>query len=83
MICTLLTDTEKPVRDQAFKVSKGFIQKLEQVSEDPSLKEEMEAEVRNLDGVNWCDFVCGYIHKCNPSLKFRSQQTCFPFFLMS
>jgi len=48
MICTLLTDAEKPVRDQAFKVSKGFIQKLEQVSEDPSLKEEMEAEVNGV-----------------------------------
>ena len=31
MICTLLTDPEKPVREQAFKVAKGFIQKLEQV----------------------------------------------------
>jgi len=47
MICTLLTDPEKPVREQAFKVAKGFIQKLEQVSEDPSLKEEMEAEVNS------------------------------------
>jgi len=47
MVCTLLTDPEKPVRDQAFKVAKGFIQKLEQVSEDPTLKEEMEAEVNS------------------------------------
>jgi len=28
-------------------VSKGFIEKLEQVSEDPSLKEEMEKEVHS------------------------------------
>ena len=28
-----------------FQVSRGFIDKLEQVSKDPSLKEEMESEV--------------------------------------
>ena len=53
MVCTLLTDAEKPVRDQAFKVAKGFIQKLEEVSEDPSLKEEMEAEVK-IERLNIC-----------------------------
>ena len=47
ILCTLLTDTEKPVREQAFKVVKGFIQKLEQVSDDPTLKEEMEAMVKS------------------------------------
>lgn len=45
MLCSLMTDPEKPVRDQVFKVARGFIQKLEQVSEDPDLKEEMEAMV--------------------------------------
>ena len=45
MLCGLMTDPEKPVRDQAFKVARGFIQKLEQVSDDPSLKEEMEVMV--------------------------------------
>jgi hypothetical protein len=29
------------------QVSKGFIEKLEQVSEDPSLKDEMEKEVHS------------------------------------
>jgi len=66
-LCGAMTDPEKPVREQAFKVrtfrkskvillvtiffilkvSKGFIEKLEQVSEDPSLKEEMEKEVHS------------------------------------
>ena len=31
-------DPEKSVRDQAFRVVKGFLSKLENVSEDPSLK---------------------------------------------
>jgi len=38
-------DPEKPVRDQAIRVIKGFLGKLEKVSEDPSLKEEMEKDV--------------------------------------
>ena len=45
-ICTTLTDPEEPVRKQGFKVARGFIDKLQQVSDDPSLKEEMEAEVQ-------------------------------------
>jgi len=68
MLCTLLTDPEKPVRDQAFKVAKGFIEKLEQVSEDPALKEEMEAQVTsaasgNASGSvsNWASWAVGAI----------------------
>jgi len=38
-------DPEKPVRDQALKVIKGFLGKLEKVSEDPTLREEMEKDV--------------------------------------
>merc|ERR1712088_405629 len=38
-------DPEKPIRDQSFKVAKGFMDTLEQVSENPELKQEMEAEV--------------------------------------
>ncbi|XP_076052648.1 N-terminal kinase-like protein yata isoform X2 [Oratosquilla oratoria] len=41
----LTLDPEKSVRDAAFRVIKGFLSKLEKVSEDPSLKEEMEREV--------------------------------------
>ena len=42
-MCTLTGDPEREVRDQAFKVVKGFLSKLEKVSEDPSLKECMGA----------------------------------------
>ena len=45
-ICCTLTDPEEPVRKQGFKVVRGFVDKLEQVSNDPSLREEMEAEVQ-------------------------------------
>merc|ERR1719228_879184 len=38
-------DPEKPVRDQALRVIRGFLGKLEKVSEDPTLKEEMEKDV--------------------------------------
>ncbi|CEF70077.1 N-terminal kinase-like protein [Strongyloides ratti] len=39
-------DSEKQVRDQAFKSLKGFIDKLEKVSENPDLLEEMESQVK-------------------------------------
>jgi SCY1-like protein 1 len=38
-LCVLTGDPEREVRDQAFKVVKGFLSKLEKVSEDPSLRE--------------------------------------------
>ena len=38
-------DPEKAVREQALRVIKGFLSKLEKVSEDPSLIEEMDKEV--------------------------------------
>ncbi|KAI5706113.1 N-terminal kinase-like protein [Diaphorina citri] len=44
-LCQLSTDPEKSVRDSAFKTIKGFLGKLEQVSENPSLRESMEADV--------------------------------------
>ncbi|XP_046462437.1 N-terminal kinase-like protein [Daphnia pulex] len=44
-LCVLTGDPEREVRDQAFKVVKGFLSKLEKVSEDPSLRECMEADV--------------------------------------
>lgn len=40
-LCVLTSDPEREVRDHAFKVIKGFLGKLEKVSEDPSLKESM------------------------------------------
>ncbi|XP_059478001.1 N-terminal kinase-like protein [Neocloeon triangulifer] len=44
-LCQLTSDPEKSVRDNAFRTIKGFLGKLEKVSEDPSLKESMEADV--------------------------------------
>ncbi|CAH1637668.1 unnamed protein product [Spodoptera littoralis] len=44
-LCPLTNDPEKQVRDAAFRTIKGFLGKLEKVSEDPSLKEGMEADV--------------------------------------
>ncbi|XP_064483692.1 N-terminal kinase-like protein [Ornithodoros turicata] len=45
VLCSLTMDPEKSVRDQAFRAIKGFLGKLEKVSEDPSLIEQMEADV--------------------------------------
>jgi len=42
-LAPLTCDPERDVRDQAFKVFKSFLAKLEKVSEDPSLKESMGA----------------------------------------
>uniref|UniRef100_A0A182YH42 N-terminal kinase-like protein n=1 Tax=Anopheles stephensi TaxID=30069 RepID=A0A182YH42_ANOST len=44
-LCPLTMDPEKSVRDPAFKTLRGFLGKLEKVSEDPSLRESMEADV--------------------------------------
>lgn len=44
-LCQLTMDGEKSVRDSAFRTIKGFLGKLEKVSEDPSLRESMEADV--------------------------------------
>lgn len=40
-LCQLTTDPEKNVRDSVFRTIKGFLGKLEKVSEDPSLRESM------------------------------------------
>ncbi|KAL8618368.1 hypothetical protein ACOMHN_047440 [Nucella lapillus] len=44
-LCTMTRDPEKIVRDQAFKAIRGFVDKLEKLSEDPDLLEDMEREV--------------------------------------
>ncbi|KAG4078021.1 hypothetical protein HA402_002072 [Bradysia odoriphaga] len=44
-LCTLTVDPDKTVRDHTFKTLRGFLGKLERVSEDPSLRERMEADV--------------------------------------
>lgn len=45
VLCPAMVDPEKSVREQAFRVVRGFVGKLEKVSDDPSLREEMEKEV--------------------------------------
>lgn len=40
-LCSLTMDPEKMVRDQAFKAIQGFVSKLEKLSENPDLLEEM------------------------------------------
>ncbi|CAG2167246.1 unnamed protein product [Oppiella nova] len=50
-LCHLVMDPEKQVRDQAFKALKGFVSKMEKVSEDPALAEQMEADL-NAAGSN-------------------------------
>ncbi|XP_055629063.1 N-terminal kinase-like protein isoform X2 [Toxorhynchites rutilus septentrionalis] len=44
-LCLLTTDPEKTVREPTFKTIRGFLGKLEKVSDDPSLRESMEADV--------------------------------------
>ncbi|XP_076234122.1 N-terminal kinase-like protein yata [Calliopsis andreniformis] len=44
-LCPLTTDVDKGVRDNAFRTISGFLSKLERVSEDPGLRESMEADV--------------------------------------
>lgn len=44
-ICPLTCDPDKSVRDHAFKTIKGFLGKLEKVSENPALREKYELEI--------------------------------------
>ncbi|KAG7200109.1 hypothetical protein KM043_000554 [Ampulex compressa] len=44
-LCPLTTDLDKGVRDNAFRTIRGFLSKLERVSEEPGLRESMEADV--------------------------------------
>jgi len=66
-LAVVTVDPEKSVRDQAFRVVKGFLSKLEKVSEDPSLKEEMEKEVGSTSGpvvaaaAGWANWAVGAV----------------------
>ncbi|XP_034250810.1 N-terminal kinase-like protein [Thrips palmi] len=44
-LCPLSLDPDKSVREALFRTLKGFLGKLEKVSEDPTLRESMEADV--------------------------------------
>jgi len=66
VLCPATADPEKPVREQAFKVVRGFLGKMEKVSEDPSLKEEMEKEVGSTNPVataaaSWATWAVGTV----------------------
>lgn len=63
-MCILTSDPEREVRDQAFKVIKGFLNKLERVSEDPSLRESMG----NLENLF---LEKTFLHFCIPNCRSR------------
>ena len=66
-LATVTVDPEKSVRDQAFRVVKGFLSKLEKVSEDPELREEMEKEVGSTNSAvvaaaaGWANWAVGAV----------------------
>lgn len=51
VLCTILMDPEKQVRDHVFTSLKSLIAKMEKFSEDPTLIKEMESEI-NQSGSN-------------------------------
>jgi len=55
-LCQLTVDPEKSVRDNVFRTIKGFLGKLEKVSEDPSLRESM-GKCRNITYIVNTSFV--------------------------
>jgi len=66
LLCPATGDPEKTVRDQAFKVVRGFLSKIEKVSEDPNMKEEMEKEVGSNNPVataaaGWANWAVGAV----------------------
>lgn len=66
-LAQVTVDPEKGVRDQAFRVVKGFLSKLEKVSEDPSMREEMEKEVGSTNSAvvaaaaGWANWAVGAV----------------------
>ncbi|KAK4030348.1 hypothetical protein OUZ56_023349 [Daphnia magna] len=80
-MCVLTGDPEREVRDQAFKVIKGFISKLEKVSEDPSLRECMEADVNANASPNVTDMAstwAGWAVSAVTSKFYKSQGSQLP-----
>jgi len=66
-LCAATVDPEKDVRDLALKVIRGFLGKLEKVSDDPSLKEEMEKDVGSTNSAlvtaasSWAGWAAGAV----------------------
>lgn len=67
-LCHLTTDPEKAVRDNVFRTIKGFLGKLEKVSEDPALRESMGASLNTQPifkiSFLWFDFLIENIFYC-------------------
>ena len=51
-LCQLTVDPEKSVRDNVFRAIKGYLGKLEKVSEDPTLRESM-GKCRRMKCIEW------------------------------
>lgn len=56
-LCPLTADPEKSVREPAFKTIRGFLGKLERVSEDPTLRESMGKQYNALQNELWIQSV--------------------------
>ena len=65
VLCQLTLDPDKDVRQHCFRTVRGFLGKLEKVSEDPSLREEMEADINSQtpsaasSGSGWAGWAMG------------------------
>ncbi|XP_045584544.1 N-terminal kinase-like protein isoform X2 [Procambarus clarkii] len=82
-LCQLTLDPEKSVRDSVFRVLKGFLSKLEKVSDDPTLREQIEAEVKSFNSgstqtASWAGWAVGAItskfYKSNISVNTQQHQ---------
>lgn len=70
-LCQLTMDPEKSVRDSVFRTIKGFLGKLEKVSEDPSLRESMgmyESSIAK-EWLNNAQFSEADVNTATPSLS--------------
>ncbi|GAV00815.1 hypothetical protein RvY_11611 [Ramazzottius varieornatus] len=72
-LCAALTDPEKEVRDQVFKSTKLFVERLEKVSENPGLKDELESKV-NAGGVNIINTAANWAGWAVSSITAKFQQ---------
>lgn len=74
-LCQMTVDPEKSVREQTFKAIKGFLGKLEKVSEDPSLQAEMEIEVNAASSTSVTDTALGWAGWAVTSLTSKLYKT--------
>eukprot|EP00096_Caligus_rogercresseyi_P013655 TRINITY_DN6280_c0_g1_i1.p1 TRINITY_DN6280_c0_g1~~TRINITY_DN6280_c0_g1_i1.p1 ORF type:complete len:729 (-),score=189.49 TRINITY_DN6280_c0_g1_i1:54-2240(-) len=73
VVCTKMIDPDKAVRDQAFKISKEFYDKLQEMSENPEFNRLMEKEMESSTVVSaasdWASWAVGTL-----GAKFSKQQ---------